>query len=183
MSFCPSKEKKCVPLLLREDAECGKAIIAVDVPLLSSGWSAQFGYIMWELEYLNTLLALADVGNWILSIIHLCCRSSKHMLARETQNWRRLFAASSSGGIRLSLCLEQGEPLLYVLALTYVHVDSRRRQWEAGNNYTRSQRKQRRADVAGAWRMRGGKELGCRVWTGKLWMFLVQWQSFTILTD
>ena len=49
------------------------------------------------------------------------------MLPRGTQSWRRLFTASSSGGIGLlSLCWEQGEPLLYVLARTCVHVGSGR---------------------------------------------------------
>lgn len=50
-----------------------------------------------------------------------------HLLIRGTQSWRRLLTAGSPGGTELlSPCWEQGEPVLYVLALTYVHADSRR---------------------------------------------------------
>lgn len=50
-----------------------------------------------------------------------------HLLIRGTQSWRRLLTARSPGGIELlTPCWEQGEPVLYVLALTYVHADSGR---------------------------------------------------------
>lgn len=44
-----------------------------------------------------------------------------------TQRWRRLLPASSPGGTGLlSPCWEQGEPLLYVLALACIHPGCRR---------------------------------------------------------
>lgn len=61
-----------------------------------------------------------------------------------------------------------------------------RRQREAGSNYSRSQRKQRRVDAAGAGEQGEARSLDAGSGQGshgKNWMFLVQWQGFTILKD
>lgn len=99
---------------------------------------------------------------------------------------KALTAGSPGGTELLSPCWEQGEPVLYVLALTYVHADSRRLEatmpCQRGNKEGKRLQELKNEGRQGGWiqgmeRRVLGKS-GCT-----MVLFLDQRQGFVILND
>lgn len=136
---------------------------------------------LWQLNTLNNPFVLKEV------LAPPVPQNNSAVPSGGTQSWRRLLPDSCPGGVGLlSPCWEQGEPLLYVLALGCVHAGCGR--LEAATPGHGGNREGRMLQELENERRRRGWMLGMeRKVLGRsrctVVLFLVQLQGFIILSD